>query len=139
VQGYCTREQLGHFILDLPTGKSANETSFWSALLQLPATQSSTVRSLGYPLGVWDNPAGVNPHSPISQYDSPGRRETQYLSRQASDILHYKGPIHYPVTKTGFYCVGKDVLYHLRISPIYHIPLISRYPCDCLAPSRYPS
>jgi hypothetical protein len=88
-----------------------NETSFWSALLQLPATQSPTARSLRYSLTSWNN-LGINQHPPFSQYDSLWRRQTEHVSRQASDVLLYTEPIHYPVTKTGFYCVGKDVWVH---------------------------
>lgn len=51
------------------------------------------------PLGTWYNPSQ--------------RRDirSQVFSRETSNLtsdLIYKEPIHYPVTKTGFYCVGKS-------------------------------
>ena len=114
-QGYCTREQLGHFILNLPHGKSVNETSFWSALVELPSSQTTPALSARLMSEFWDDPER-NPDPPVNQYDSPWRRtiQPQIFSRQSnsttqSHTLIYQGPIHYPVTKTGFYCVGKVV------------------------------
>ncbi|KAF8913100.1 protein PTM1 [Gymnopilus junonius] len=108
VAGYCTRDQLGRFILDLPAGKSLNETSFWSARVELPESPTDSRTS-----GLWDNPAG-NPTPPSSNYTSPWRHrsvEDVHLSKRqvtpipANQFLEYSAPIHYPVTKTGFYCV----------------------------------
>lgn len=56
---------------------------------------------------------------PPSPYNTPGRRrelETfKYFQRQAtvvnpSQLLTYTTPIHYPVLKTGFYCVGMFII-----------------------------
>uniref|UniRef100_A0A8H7Y739 Uncharacterized protein n=1 Tax=Psilocybe cubensis TaxID=181762 RepID=A0A8H7Y739_PSICU len=69
--GYCTRAQLGRFILDLPVGKSINDTSFWSARVQLPANKTTSPKASN---GFWDNPEG-NPTPPISPYASPWRRD----------------------------------------------------------------
>ena len=82
---------MGQFIFDLPQGKSWNETSFWSARVELTG-----------------NKTDGNFH----------RREpgiSKNLQRQAtaanfSQIITYTKPIHYPVAKTGFYCVGKLIL-----------------------------
>ena len=112
--GYCTREQLGLFILDLPSGKSVNETTFWSARVQLPANKTTPTAALSSALGsLWNNPAG-NPTPPSSPFDSPFRRRAAASSDHAgvtqvnaNHILSYSEPIHYPVPKTGFYCVGK--------------------------------
>ncbi|CAA7265932.1 unnamed protein product [Cyclocybe aegerita] len=112
--GYCTREQLGLFILDLPAGKTVNETSIWSARVELPANKTSSVGGEASSNGFWDNPAG-NPTPPADPYASPWRRDAFSLpslsARQATPIsssgtLEYTGPIHYPVPKTGFYCVA---------------------------------
>jgi hypothetical protein len=113
-QGFCTQDQLGRFILDLPEGKSVNDTSFWSARLQLPASNATSSSE-----GFWNNPAG-NPTPPPSKYTSPWRhRDRGALSprlssvpRQSTDFspsgLHlYTEPIQYPVRKTGYYCVGE--------------------------------
>ena len=88
-----------------------NETSFWSARVEL--TGNTTASS-----SIWDNPSG-NPRVPSSPYNSPGRRRevetSNYFQRQAtiansSQIITYTTPIHYPVEKTGFYCVGMFII-----------------------------
>ncbi|KIM47770.1 hypothetical protein M413DRAFT_209068 [Hebeloma cylindrosporum] len=111
--GYCTREQLGLFIIDLPSGKSVNETTFWSARVQLPANKTTPTATLSTALGsLWDNPAG-NPTPPSSPYDSPFRRRSAasfddagVTQVPANHVLSYSEPIHYPVPKSGFYCVA---------------------------------
>ncbi|OSD03235.1 hypothetical protein PYCCODRAFT_1477105 [Trametes coccinea BRFM310] len=111
--GYCTSSELGRFILDLPTGKSLNETSFWSARVAFskddtPSEGSSDVAVSGF----WDNPAG-NPviDDAESNYTSPWRRDSglqvrQSLNPSPSGILRYSEPIQYAVRKTGYYCVA---------------------------------
>ncbi|KZT75008.1 hypothetical protein DAEQUDRAFT_17258 [Daedalea quercina L-15889] len=112
--GFCDNSQLGRFILDLPTGKSMNDTSFWSARVSFsrqggssspsPSTGASTS-------GLWNDPAG-NPTPPESNYTSPWRRDaTSHDRRDAlnpspSGILQYQQPIQYKVSKTGYYCVA---------------------------------
>ena len=85
-----------------------NETSFLSARVDLLGNNTGSS-------GFWDNPKG-NPTPPPSESDTPPRQReaglSKYLQRQAavenpSQILTYTTPIHYPVTKTGFYCVGE--------------------------------
>lgn len=94
-----------------------NETSFWSARLQLPANRTSTGTSLSAS-GFWDNPDG-NPTPPPSNYTSPWRRAAApqishtYTARQDSGpgvLYTYTEPIQYPVRKTGYYCVGELVI-----------------------------
>lgn len=112
--GFCTRDQLGRFILNLPAGKSVNETSFWSALVELPTNRTAGDQKAS---GFWDNPEG-NPTPPDSPYTSPWRRRSvddiEILARWAptstgsNNFLTYSGPIHYPVSKTGYYCVGRS-------------------------------
>lgn len=99
--GYCTREQLGHFILDIPKGKNINETSFWSALVQLPANGSTT------------HIAGTHDRRDRFEGNPPWYHEvrSQIFPRATSDStsdLIYQQPIQYPVKKTGFYCVGQN-------------------------------
>ncbi|KAF9460099.1 lung seven transmembrane receptor-domain-containing protein [Collybia nuda] len=115
-ENVCTAEQLGQFIIDLPQGKSLNETSFWSALLQLPANQTSSSDSLPSTSGLWNNPDG-NPTPPSSKYTSPWRRAIAsqlpytYTVRQTKEfssggLYPYTEPIRYPVRKTGYYCLS---------------------------------
>ncbi|CCM04443.1 uncharacterized protein FIBRA_06623 [Fibroporia radiculosa] len=113
--GYCENSQLGRFIVDLPTGKSLNETSFWSARVNFP--QNVTASSL-FPSsdaastsGFWNNPEG-NPTPPGSNYTSSWRRNAEVHSKRQglnpspSGILTYHQPIQYKVRKTGYYCVA---------------------------------
>lgn len=92
VQGDCTQEDLGQFILDLPPGKTINDTSFWSARVLLSydstSTSSITTKSLG----------------PVQQRFAP--REDPNPNPSPDDILTYSQVIHYRVLKTGYYCVG---------------------------------
>ncbi|KAI0361441.1 hypothetical protein OH77DRAFT_1417699, partial [Trametes cingulata] len=157
--GLCDSSQLGRFIIDLPTGMSINDTSFWSARVgfsaggNTPSDGSSEVSVSGF----WNNPAG-NPTLPDedSNYTSPWRRDHALEARQAlnpspSGILWYKDPIQYTVRKTGYYCVAivpitvlpsgspedtsTDVPYH----PIYTGTVLFRNTFDGKLPaSDYP-
>ncbi|KAG6876836.1 hypothetical protein C0992_011599 [Termitomyces sp. T32_za158] len=111
-EGMCTRDQLGRFILDLPSGKQINQTSFWSARVQLPADKKLTQDTNVTRSAFWNNPAG-NPTPPASNYTSPWRRRdlsSEYLpvhQRQTefTDVYPYTEPIHYIVRKTGYYSI----------------------------------
>ncbi|KAG6862135.1 hypothetical protein C0995_004217 [Termitomyces sp. Mi166 len=113
-EGTCTRDQLGRFILDLPSGKQVNQTSFWSARVELASNKTLANDANVTSSRFWDNPAG-NPTPPASNYTSPWLRrdlpseQNSLLRRQAEypDLYSYTMPIHYPVRKTGYYCVGK--------------------------------
>ncbi|KJA25787.1 hypothetical protein HYPSUDRAFT_213719 [Hypholoma sublateritium FD-334 SS-4] len=107
--GYCASKQLGQFIVDLPTGKPANSTSIWSARITLPANRTVSPSSSSF----WNNPEG-NPTPPNNTGATPWRRnanifalhERQLTKISSNGILDYTQPIHYPVDKTGFYCVA---------------------------------
>ena len=86
VRGDCTQEDLGNFILDLPQGKTINDTSFWSARVLLSSASASATKSFG----------------PVQQRFTP--RENSNPSPDV--ILTYSKAIHYHVTKTGYYCIG---------------------------------
>lgn len=134
--GYCTREELGQFIIDLPGQLTINSTSIWSRRVIFPGHLSksdSPVEGNGF----WDNPAG-NPTPTDTEYASPWKRTpapvynegetdtwtgdfhimetdtaappsaTSVPSRatESGGNLHYHDPITYPVPKTGYYCVA---------------------------------
>ncbi|EPT01530.1 hypothetical protein FOMPIDRAFT_1059714 [Fomitopsis schrenkii] len=112
--GFCDNSQLGHFILDLPAGKSVNDTSFWSARVSFQRQSGSTSLSTDAEAptgGFWNDPAG-NPAPPESNYTSPWRRdeltlvERDALNPSPPGILLYQQPIQYRVRKTGYYCVA---------------------------------
>ncbi|KAG5644624.1 hypothetical protein DXG03_008102 [Asterophora parasitica] len=114
-EGTCTKEQLGQFILDLPSGKLVNETSFWSVKLQLPSNKPSTNGTVAEANGFWNNPAG-NPTPPASNYTSPWRRRTApshppaVAARQAQEITGPDAIV--PVTVNLASRAPTDVPYH---------------------------
>ncbi|KAG6866041.1 hypothetical protein C0991_009138 [Blastosporella zonata] len=123
-EGTCTRDQLGRFILDLPSGKEVNQTSFWSARVELPADKASTNDTNASNAEFWNNPAG-NPNPPASNHTSPWRRQ------ELSGLYSYTEPIQYAVRKTGYYCVGKSVV------PVTVNARTTRAPTDVLYHPSY--
>lgn len=107
-RGDCTREQLGHFILDLPQDKPINETSFWSArvLLSSDTAGSSTLTTKEVDLESFNRET----RSPIPKTEAPWRRDVlvdrENPNPSPGGIFQYQKPIHYLVQKTGYYCVG---------------------------------
>ncbi|KAJ6575316.1 lung seven transmembrane receptor-domain-containing protein [Mycena capillaripes] len=110
-KGFCTQAEMGKFILDLPTGKDINSTSFWTARVELPANQTarSSVTGGASSSGFWDNPEG-NPTPPDTNYTSPWKRSltarADNLNPSPDGLYSYSEPIHYLVRKTGYYCVA---------------------------------
>jgi hypothetical protein len=111
--GFCDSSDLGHFILDLPEGRSIENTTFWSARVAFPGSEGGSGNATSE--GFWDNPAG-NPTPPPSEDASPFRRGLQTrqagpnLNPSPSGLLVYHEPIQYLVRKTGYYCVGMAVV-----------------------------
>ncbi|KAJ7170074.1 lung seven transmembrane receptor-domain-containing protein [Mycena filopes] len=113
--GYCTQAEMGKFILDLPTGKYLNTTSFWTARVELPANRTSSRSGADGDLGssgsFWNNPEG-NPTPPPGNNSSPWRRSmnsraaTVNLNPSPDGLYSYSEPIKYLVRKTGYYCVA---------------------------------
>lgn len=118
--GFCNSSDLGRFILDLPDGKSVENTTFWSARVAFPGSEGSSGNTTSE--GFWNNPAG-NPTPPPSDHASPFRRGLQ--TRQSdlnpntspSGILVYDEPIQYLVRKTGYYCVAVVPVTVLQTAP----------------------
>ncbi|KAG7452349.1 uncharacterized protein BT62DRAFT_1071496 [Guyanagaster necrorhizus] len=113
VGGFCTVSELGRFILDLPSGKSINDTSFWSARVQLPRTSDTNATSTSAEF--WANAPGGLPSIPPSANDetvTPWRRHSSEvvprdsLNPSPNGIHLYAEPIQYLVRKTGYYCVA---------------------------------
>ncbi|THH07355.1 hypothetical protein EW145_g3438 [Phellinidium pouzarii] len=76
--GFCNSDGLGKFIIDLPAGKSLNETSFWTARVGFRSNGTT---------------------SKMSRQDSGP-------TSPGPDVLWYDEPIQYPVRKTGYFCVA---------------------------------
>src|ERR1700731_3901633 len=55
--GYCSSDNLGSFILDLPSEKSISDTSFWSARVSFDEGQGGSLGGTLSSKGLWDNPA----------------------------------------------------------------------------------
>ncbi|KAI5117077.1 hypothetical protein M0805_007954 [Coniferiporia weirii] len=77
--GFCDTSELGKFIIDLPAGKSLNQTSFWTARVGFSSNNTSSKAS---------------------------RQDSNSSTPSAADVLWYDQPIQYPVRKTGYYCVA---------------------------------
>lgn len=106
--GFCDSSGLGRFILDLPTGKSIEDTTFWSARVAFPESERGSSNATGRR---WIN-IGGSPTFPQNERTSAFRRDLQ--TRQAGanpnpsppGLLEYHEPIQYLVRKTGYYCVA---------------------------------
>lgn len=129
LSGFCDSSQLGRFILDLPAGTSVDDTSFWSARVQLPNSEPTTSEATKAS-SFWDDPNG-NPPSPPdpSGYTTPWKRGN-IMSRgrnnpSPNSTYTYDSPIKYNVRKTGYYCVGASCFadYHPRF--MRHMPVNS--------------
>ncbi|KAL1748972.1 lung seven transmembrane receptor-domain-containing protein [Schizophyllum fasciatum] len=83
--GFCTSEQLGRFIIDLPEGKSLSDTSFWSARVQLPGSAGADTSS---------EQSAAAALAPRQDNPSP------------TGLYTYTEPIQYTVRDTGYYCVA---------------------------------
>jgi hypothetical protein len=104
---------MGKFIIDLPSDKSLNSTSFWTARVALPGgneTEASSSSGVATGKSFWDNPEG-NPTPPSGNHTTPWRRNSvpraDNLNLSPDGLYRYSKPIQYLVRKTGYYCVGK--------------------------------
>ncbi|KAJ3981195.1 lung seven transmembrane receptor-domain-containing protein [Lentinula detonsa] len=119
-KGFCTPPDLGRFILDLPSGKSINDTSFWSARVELPANQSSSSSERDPTISagsgsLWD-PQGNNSSSSAESDNGPTAWRRNYLKEllttrdtlnpSPTGVYTYSQPLQYLVRKTGYYCVA---------------------------------
>lgn len=110
--GFCRTSELGRFILDLPTGKSIENTTFWSARVAFPTSEKTPSGSSVHALR--DGPA-EHPAPPPGEHPSPLRRDLQTRQTDVNPnpsptgLFEYHGPIQYLVHKTGYYCVGMPV------------------------------
>ena len=109
---FCGASDLGRFILDLPAGKSIENTTFWSARVAFPEGESGSGNSTDQRFR--DIPGG-NPTAPLSERASLLRRGLQTrqtaVNPSPSGLLVYHEPIQYLVQKTGYYCVGMFLYY----------------------------
>ncbi|KAF7981133.1 hypothetical protein HWV62_34873 [Athelia sp. TMB] len=116
--GFCSSSQLGQFILDLPSGKSINSTSFWTAKVAFSPGAANSTGDVSS--GFWNNPNGL-PVVPEEENTTPFRRvqvarsssahaqrqtQTIGLNQSPSSTIIYNEPIQYLVRKTGYYCVA---------------------------------
>lgn len=101
--GYCSREELGEFIIDLPGQLSINSTSIWSHRVIFPnqlSPVSSKSESSVEGDGFWDNPAG-NPTPTDSEYASPWRRSPSPVYDADGTDTWTDGDFHIMATGTA--------------------------------------
>ncbi|KAG8980839.1 hypothetical protein FRB90_007448, partial [Tulasnella sp. 427] len=119
----CTAGSLGQFIFTFPQNKSIADTSIWTSIVTFPGTtavsgdsnsSNSTVKAL------WDAPGGnpkVDGDDPYASPWSMTRRvgnvnrahvepDTMPTTPMTGKPIQYSQPIHYHLTKTGYYCIG---------------------------------
>lgn len=105
--GFCSKDDLGKFILNLPDDHAANQTSFWTARVSLPNAQPSSNRD-----GLWNPPGQDLPELSDDKGPVNWRRHDESaqsgLNPSPDGVYTYKAdePIQYQVRKTGYYCVG---------------------------------
>lgn len=120
--GFCDSSDLGRFILDLPVGKSIQNTTFWSARVAFPGSEGGSGNTTSPDLG--DDSAPTEDASSSSRAFQT--RQTN-PNPSPSELLVYNGPIQYLVRKTGYYCVGMPVFnlltMFLCLTTIFHQPL----------------
>ncbi|KAE9400586.1 hypothetical protein BT96DRAFT_819116 [Gymnopus androsaceus JB14] len=108
-KNFCTRDDLGRFILDLPAGKSINDTSFWSARVELPANSNTSSPQRESTSGFWNSGNDTLPSSQSDNGPTAWRRDissTRAVNTSPTGIYTYSQPIQYLVRKTGYYCVA---------------------------------
>lgn len=111
--GFCDTSNLGKFIIDLPEGKSLNETSFWTARLGFRTNNNTNSEEKST--------------SPSNDTLSSGELTIRQDSQSGADILWYDQSIRYSVSKTGYYCVGTTFI----TSEIYLLLNLMNSHCTC--------
>ena len=130
IGGYCSYADLGSFIIDLPSGKSLNETSIWSKRVIFGSAQPSTnvdftpskIAAKGgsrAKSGSGDSPGGSwkRTPTPIAQENEDDAGDEMFhtladatstpaSSSSSNNTLNYAEPVIYPVPTTGYYCVA---------------------------------
>jgi len=139
--GYCSREELGRFIIDLPDNLSINSTSIWSRRVIFPNHLSPTPSgdepsTAGN--GFWDDPNG-NPTPTDTEYASPWRRSPAPVY-DADATTTYTDDFHIMATDTASAPSptsvsgppsGSSLHYH---DPIYYPVPNDGYYCVAIVP-----
>ncbi|KZV81961.1 hypothetical protein EXIGLDRAFT_779146 [Exidia glandulosa HHB12029] len=99
LEGLCRQADLGHFILDLPPGKTQTQTSIWSASIAFhPPTSRRQTSESATPTSTATATATPTAAAPA---------QTQIVGGgDAGRTMYYSAPIEYAVRKTGYYCVA---------------------------------
>lgn len=118
LEGFCRAADLGHFILDLPQGKTQDQTSIWSASIAFHPPKSKSMRERdAQPQAQAQSSAAASTTTAAAtpaQTQAPdpaAPQQTQIMAGgDAGRTMYYAGPIEYAVRKTGYYCVGASLL-----------------------------
>lgn len=119
----CPAGSLGQFIFTFPQNKSLTDTSIWTSVITFPGTTAISGNSTALDTKVaalWDAPGGnpkVDEDDPFASPWFMTRRvgnmaraqaqpDTMPTTPMTGNPIQYSQPIHYHLTKTGYYCVG---------------------------------
>jgi hypothetical protein len=101
--GFCSPDDLGRFIFDFPKGTSINNTSFWSAVVDLTPRPPVVHRPVVGPMAR----SLSEEVTPLFRHRRVEHDMSTTLNPSPSGVLRYQQPIQYHVRKTGYYCVGQ--------------------------------
>lgn len=114
---YCSHDELGGFIFDLPPENSMNETSFWTARIAFRSSLNN-----GDTLSTRMNDNDFLKEIPFSSANVHDR-----YNPSPSDVLTCEQPVCHKARKSGYYCVGKSIFSYLTRAIIYFLNKVS-YP-----------
>jgi Lung seven transmembrane receptor len=151
INGLCSHEELGSFIVDLPSGKSINDTSIWSKRVIFSGHPSTNVDLHDAPSkvvtkayapangGFWDNPDG-NPTPTDTDFASPWKRTPTPAAQRDEDatkdengiISHRMADAPAPTSNPASSPATKNILSYTE-PIIYPVPK-SGYYCVAIIP-----
>ncbi|KAJ3011419.1 hypothetical protein NUW54_g2183 [Trametes sanguinea] len=109
--GLCEKSQYGRFILDLPPGRTVEDTSFWSAGMRFRESANGHPNSsVNRSLKILDE-RSKSQTAPCIDYLRQRRASSIITTRPGvrpspTDIVCYDGPIRYVVRELGYYCIA---------------------------------
>ncbi|KAI9068044.1 hypothetical protein FKP32DRAFT_196235 [Trametes sanguinea] len=109
--GLCEKSQYGRFILDLPPGRTVEDTSFWSAGIRFREFVNGRPNSSVNGSSEILHGRSKSQTTPCID-DMPQRRARSIVTTRPgvrpspAEIVCYDGPIRFPVREHGYYCIA---------------------------------
>ncbi|KAG8896818.1 hypothetical protein FRB99_008625 [Tulasnella sp. 403] len=101
----CQAANLGQFILSLPPNKTISQTSIWTAGLNFPPPQPQpNYMTLRPSNGTQDTPETIP--VPTTKRSAHEGGDVIPTTPMTDKPMEYTSPIHYHISRTGYYCVG---------------------------------